>query len=246
MIKKTLAAQSEPSAVVKNERRKAIVAAHEEGLTPLINRIGVDERFKLEEHIAALGRYQQQLELNSGLGSDGPCGQISYTQGTSPLNVYRAQGDLAVSALACGITNVASIAFSGNQESWIPNDGTVDAVPALGDMANILNSGQDRQYYTALNEYMNKGVAHVINKLMQAGIFQDTVVLCVTNMGDTSNNTPDGGPITVASGISGFKGGLQKLNKDHYEIFPDVVRLMGLEGAVGQTIYNYSGGGLVV
>lgn len=232
--------------VGRYERHKAILAAHQAGLTPLVNRIGADERFKLEEHIAALENYQLKLEQNNQLFGTGPCGNITYTQGTSPLNLYRAQGDIAVTALACGMTNVVSIQFNNTQETWLANDGTPDAVPVVGDMAQVINGGTQFRYYAALNEYMNKGVAHIVNKLIQAGIFQDTVVLCVTEMGDTSNNSPDAGPITVASGITGFKGGLRNVGKDHYEIFPDVVHLLGLEWAVGQTIYKYSGGGIVV
>lgn len=237
----------------EKDRRRAIIAAHQDALAVILQRVGVDERFKLEAHLDALTHYEQreaqrrqQLQERNDALLAGPCGAINYTQGSSPLNMYRAQGDVAVTALACGLTHVASIQFNHTQETWMANDGTADAVPVRGDMKQVLNGGGQEQYYPALNEYMNKGVAHVINKLKEAAIFEQTVVLCVTEMGDTLNNSPDGGPITVATGISGFKGGTQKLNRDHYAIFPDVVRLLGLEWAINETIYDYGAGGIVV
>lgn len=234
-------------AITPFSRRTSILAAHQQGLNQLLGRVSAEERFKLEEHVATLERYQQKLEQNNYLVSDlGPCGKVSYTAGESPLNLYRAQGDIAVTALACGLTNVASIQFNNTQETWLANDGTADAVPVRGDMAQVLNGGGQDQYIPAMNEYMNKGIAHIINKLIQAGIYQDTVVLCVTEMGDSMNNSPDAGPITVATGISGFKGGRRNLTQEHFAIFPDIVRLMGLEAAINKTIYNYEGGGLVV
>lgn len=231
------------------ERRKSIVAAQQEGLTALMQRLSVDERFKLEEHLAALAHFEQRQQQtrddNNALVAGSSCGAINYTQGTSPLNMYRAQGDVAVTALSCGLTNVASIQFNNTQETWMANDGTADAVPVRGDMKQVLNGGQE-QYFPALNEYMNKGVAHVINKLKEANIFDQTVVLCITEMGDTINNTPENGPITVATGISGFKGGARQSGRDHYAIFPDVVRLLGLEWAINETIFDYGTGGIVV
>ena len=237
----------------EKNRRGSIITAHQDALAAIVQRLGVDERFKLEAHLNALTDYElrqeqkrQQLQARNDALLAGPCGAINYTQGGSPLNMYRAQGDVAVTALACGLTHVASIQFNHTQETWMANDGTADAVPVRGDMKQVLNGGGQEQYFPALNEYMNKGVAHVINKLKEANVFEQTVVLCVTEMGDTINNSPDGGPITVASGISGFKGGAQKLNRDHYAIFPDVVRLLGLEWAINETIYDYGTGGIVV
>jgi hypothetical protein len=225
------------------ERRKALIAAHQQGLDKILSQISVEERFKLEAHIGALERFQNRLDTRPVTGD---CGTVDYTKGETPLNLYRAQGDIAVTALACGLTNVASIQFNSTYEDWLPNDGTADAVPVAGDHGQVLNSGSFLTFGPAVNEYMNKGVAHIINKLIAAGIYQDTVVLCLTEMGNSTNNTPEAGPITLASGIAGLKVGKRNLNKDHYEIFPDVVRLMGLEWAQGQTIYKYSGGGLVV
>lgn len=229
------------------ERRKTILAAQQQGLDKILGQVNLDERYKLEAHIAALEQYHARLDATAQqVANTGPCGNVVYTAGNSPLNLYRAQGDLAVSALACGLTNVASIQFNNTQENWLPNDGTADAVPVVGDHAQVLNSGGQLAYLPAVNEYMNKGVAHIITKLMQAGIFQDTVVLCLTEMGDSVNNSPDAGPITVATGIAGFKGGRRNRSESHYKIFPDIIRLLGLEWAVNETIYNYSGGGIVV
>jgi hypothetical protein len=228
------------------DMHKAMLAAHKQGLDHLLADISREEQFKLEAHVSALEEYNKRIDILSQSASlNGACMPVNYTSGESPLNLYRAQGDIAVSALACGLTNVASIQFNNTSETWMPNDGTVDAVPVAGSYSSIIVGGMVT-YWPALNEYMNKGVAHIINKLMQAGIFQDTLVLCISEMGDTVNNSPDSGPITVATGISGFKGGHRKVQNNHYHIFPDVIKLLGLEEAINKTIYNYPGGGIIV
>jgi hypothetical protein len=221
-------------------RRRAVLTSQQESLQQLLKLIGLEERFKLEAHLAATMRLMKRIERDEAVLTS--CKSVEYTQGETPLNQYRAQGDVAVSALACGLTNVVSIQFNNTQCSWFPNDGSADAVPvpATVDHHNIIHGGRYVDQLAAINEYMNKGMAHIINRLIEEDIFKDTLLLCVSEMGDPFNNSPDRGPITVASGIAGFKGGNRNLNSDHYQIFPDVVKLLGLESAIGKTIHNYT------
>ncbi len=233
-----------------------MVDANKQGLDALRNKLGAEERYRLEAHVEALTILQNRIdreEMAAGGGGtggggtgggSGSCSAPGLTSGTSALQEYKAQGDIAVAALACGLTNVVSIQFNETQASWIPNDGTADAVAWNADHHQA-NHGNGASLLPAILEYMNKGVAHIIGKLQTAGIFNQTVVLVVSEMGDGQDHSAGNGPITVASGISGFKGGNRAVGSTHTNVFPDVIKLLGLQSSVGGMIHNYTGGGIV-
>ena len=179
-----------------------------------------------------------------GGGGGGSCSAPTLTGGNSPLNQYRAQGDIAAAALACGLTNVVSIQFNETQASWVGADGTADAVNWAPDhhQANHSNGAAQLPY---LIQYMNKGVAHLISRLKAEGIFNNTVVLVVSEMGDGQDHSAGDGPIIVASGISGLRSGYAKAGVSHYGIFADATKLLGLGSSVGGMIANYGSGGIV-
>jgi hypothetical protein len=62
-------------------------------------------------------------------------------------------------------------------------------------------------------------------------------------MGDGVNHTPDAGPIIVASGVSGLRAGNRAVGSDHYGVFPDIFKLLGIQGSAG--LANYGNGGIV-
>jgi Protein of unknown function (DUF1552) len=234
------------------DRKLSVLDANKQGLSALRNKLGLEERYRLETHLDTLTQLETRLHnastggsTSSGGSTGGSCTKPSITSSKSALVDYRAQGDIAVAALSCGITNVVSIQFNDTQASWLPGDGTADAVAFNADHHQVNHGGQALNLLPAVCEYMNKGVANIIDKLQKAGIYNQTVILCVSEMGDGVNHTPDAGPIVVASGISGFRGGNQNKSNDHYSIFPDVVKLLGLQSSVGGMIYNYGSGGFV-
>lgn len=213
----------------------------------------MEEQEKLGEHLDALTELERRLEnqkmsedTGGDTGGDGggeSCSAPNLTAGSTPLEMYRAQGDIASAALSCGLTNVVSIQFNETQASWVGADGSPDAVNWASDhhQANHANGAAQLPY---LVEYMNKGVAHLITRLKEANIYNDTVVVVVSEMGDGQDHSPGDGPIVVASG-SGVQGGYRKDSASHYGIFTDVTNLMGLQSDVGGVIASYSGGGHV-
>jgi arylsulfatase A-like enzyme len=137
---------------------------------------------------------------------------------------------------------VASIQFNETQASWVPADGTADAVNWTADHHQA-NHGNGSAMLPAIIEYMNKGVAHVIEKLIAAGIYDKTVVLVISEMGDGQDHSAGSGPITVASGM-GLKSGQRAAGGNHYAVFADVFRMLGLTPD-GRNVYNYGSGGIV-
>lgn len=232
------------------EKRLSILDANKKGLEALLqpNILSTEERYQLDTHLGVLtdleARLNRELESESGGGGGGgSCASPSLASGASPLQEYKAQGDIAVAALACGLTNVVSIQFNETQASWVPADGTADAVNWTADHHQA-NHGNGASMLPAIIEYMNKGVANVIAKLIAAGIYDKTVVLVISEMGDGQDHSAGSGPITVASGISGLKSGQRTASGTHYDVFADVFRLLGLTPD-GRNVYNYGSGGKV-
>lgn len=234
-----------------SQKRLDVLNANKAALDYLTkNVLGQDEIYQLETHLATLtdleARLKRELESEGsggGGGGGGSCTAPSLTSGSSPLQEYRAQGDIAVAALACGLTNVVSIQFSETQASWVPADGTADAVDWTADHHQA-NHGNGADKLPAILEYMNKGVANVITKLKAAGIYNQTVVLVISEMGDGQDHSAGSGPITVATGISGLKSGKRAVGGNHYAVFADVFRMLNLTPD-GRNVYNYGSGGIV-
>lgn len=239
------------------DRRRSILDANKAGLDALRNKLGAEERARLEGHLNALetleNRINQEEMAQAGSGGGdtgggstggGSCSAPAVGNGQSPLQLYRTQADIAVAALACNLTNVASIQFSDTQAGWLPNDGTPDAVNWNADHHQA-NHGGGLALLPDLVAYMNKGLAHLIGGLKSAGILDRTVVLCISEMGSGEDHSAGNGPIVVASGISGFRSGNRVAGSTHYDVFPDIFTLLGVESSVGGMLHNYGGGGIV-
>jgi hypothetical protein len=253
----TSSSSGSTSGPTASERKLAMLDANKQGLNAIRNKLGAEERYRLETHLESLTELETRLRNSAGSSSGGTSsggtssGGGSCTKPSNPatsksaLVEYRAQGDIAVAALACGLTNVASIQFNETQATWLPGDGTADAVAFAADHHQANHGGQGVGLLPAIHEYMNKGIANIIDKLQKAGIYNETVILLVSEMGDGVNHTADAGPIVVASGISGLRAGFRAVGGDHYNIFPDVIKLLGLQSSVGGVIAKYGNGGVV-
>ena len=237
------------------DRRLKVAQVNIEALNALQSKLGAFERDKLGFQMNSLKDLESQIlkaqmaEMsssgNTGGGGGGSCSAPGLSSGTTPLNTYRAQGDIAAKALACGLTNVVSIQFNETQASWFGNDGSPDSVNYAGDHHSAIHSGGFEQI-PYLIEYMNKGVAHLISKLKSEGVFNDTVVVVFSEMGDPSHTNEDA-PIIVASGIGGLRTGFRKDGAVHHGVFGDIARLMGLESSIADgTIGGYGSGGHVM
>lgn len=233
------------------DQRLRVLDANKAALDALERKLGATEREKLGEHLAALEELEQRVLLEQQRAADsgdnnsgGACSAPTLNGGTSPLNIYRSQGDIAVSALKCGLTNVVSIQFNETQATWVPNDGTADSVNWAQDHHQA-NHANGTAFLPDIIGYMNKGVEHIISRLKAEGIFNQTVVCVASEMGDGQEHTAPNGPIIVATGLSGLKSGEGRSSSSHLEVFNDVAKLMGLSSSIGGAIANYGRGGHV-
>jgi len=95
-------------------RKKSVIDLVRSEIGDLQNRVGKAERDKLEAHLAALHKVELGLQGGSSPTCDAPGAPIDvdpYDNASFP-DIGKAQMDLLVLSLACGMTNVASIQWS--------------------------------------------------------------------------------------------------------------------------------------
>lgn len=92
-------------------RRKSVLDAARADLAALYPRLGMAERHKLDDHVAALQKVEAGLDGAATAG--GACQKpAALSQVTSFADQGAQQMDLLVAALACGMTKVASLQWS--------------------------------------------------------------------------------------------------------------------------------------
>ena len=246
----------DPAAPSVFDQRRSVLDIHKAGIEAIRKKLSQAEKDRLDLHAEAIASMERRLTSEEmlangnngggdmGNGGGGACDGPNIGNPKSPLQTYKTQGDIAVAALKCGLTNVASIQFSETQASWYVNDGTPDAVNWNGDHHQA-NHGGGASKLPQIVGYMNKGVAHIVSELKKAGIFDQTVVCCFSEMGDGQGHSAGNGPIVVASGINGFKSVRRNVGGQHFKIYSDVFKLLGIQSAVGNTVFNYGNGGVV-
>jgi hypothetical protein len=93
-------------------RRKSILDAVTGDLADLRARVGADDRAKLEQHLTALRATESGLSAGSGCAKPAsPAAMDKWSNANIPA-LAKAQMDLLVTALACGMTKVATLQFT--------------------------------------------------------------------------------------------------------------------------------------
>lgn len=238
------------------EMRRAVLDANRTLLNKYKTKFGQDEIEKLDSHLGAIEELEGRLEFDEELaagGDTGGGGAGSCSAGQSypansamtPLEEYRGVADVAVLALSCGITNSISIQFNETQANWMPNTaGDPEAVAGLNGDHHGANHGGGQALIPQVIAYMHKGVAHLIQGLQDAGLYEDTCIVVWSEMGQGVDHTPSHGPIVIASG-SGVSSGAQATTTQHTAAFNDAAQVLGLGSQIGGALHNYNTGSLL-
>jgi hypothetical protein len=219
------------------ERRISVLDIARDELQDLHNRVGVAERIKLESHIEALFSVEQSL------GEVGGC-----EPGTAPsaLDVYdnvnfpaigRSQMDLAVAALACGMTNVASVQFSHTVGptvfSWL---GISEGHHSLshagdGDTSGVSDFVETERWYAEQFAYLVEKMMATPDPETGGSLLDSTVVLWAKELGDGRLHTCDDVPFVIAGdGGGAFRTGryVECGGQYHSKLLVSVCQAMGL------------------
>ena len=104
---------ADPNAVDKIlARKKSVIDLVSGELDSLKTRVGKEEQIKLEEHLAALRKVETGLQGPGTCAVPVPPGEVDPYLNDAFPDIGRAQTDLMVLALSCGMTRVASIQWN--------------------------------------------------------------------------------------------------------------------------------------
>lgn len=216
---------NDPAALAKVERErrlgKSLLDYWREDLSRLSARSPASERDKLEQHTEALRELEKRLdpELNGCTppAAPDPSGfplLDAYGGGEPYFDlITNLQIDLLAQALSCGVAHVGTLFLADlsrtHLDPTLPDDVHIDVAHRYtsggraggGDPASWLPLARQ-------NRYTYSKLARLLQRLDQLGILEQTVLIALSDMGDTSRHTSRQVPALLAGGWGGrLKGG---------------------------------------
>lgn len=224
----------------------SVLDANKAALDALKTKLGQSEKEKLEAHFASLERIEQRIkganEPAEGACSTGTGANMYPEQGF--LGKIKSQSDNIVNAFQCGLTRVASLQISNQQAKWVGTNSGEHSTKFTDDHHQACHAGATVQDNVEMVRYLNKGVAYLISELKAKGLFENTLLMTVTDMGDGQDHTAGNAPMLIASGLPGFRSGVREAGSNE-GVFVDAIRGMNLEAFVGGDgpIFDYKKSG---
>ena len=226
----------EEAAKLRDRRQRVIdiLAAETKALR---TEAGSEERYKLDAHLDALASLEQ------GLLAGGSCDAPVAPSIGNPMidteipGVTRAQIDLAVTGLACGLTNVVTIQLSHTVSpsvfSWV--DGVNEGHHALSHIDDSNAAGVAQ--FAACERWSAEQFAYLLAQLEalpepdgEGTMLDNSVVLWAKEMGDSRAHVCSDVPFVLAGGSGCFNTG-QYLSFDgepHNKLMVSICHAMGL------------------
>jgi hypothetical protein len=148
-------------------RRKSVIDLVSEEIRAVAPRIDRGDRLKLEQHLQGLSAIEKRLNTPQSPGTGGKCGgpkirpMIDLASNESFPELLGIQNSLAVAALACDLTRVASMqwsrSFSQVRHTWA---GVSAEHHTLSHMTSATNQQQkyqiDRWYHERMAEFLKQ------------------------------------------------------------------------------------------
>lgn len=184
-------------------------------LKSLRNKLGQDEKERLDTHQAALERIENQI--TAALSGDGP--DLDAFRPTLPAaQTYKGkivaegklQVDILLAAMKAGLTNVGVLQIGNHQGTW-SGDGTQFS----GTLHNAAHGDPNRGNvdFNEMIRHLSEVPAYCIRRLMDEDspdggkLIDSTVFVQVTCMGNGMSHDPALAPFLVATRMPGFKSG---------------------------------------
>jgi len=218
-------------------RRGSVLDVARDELLDLRGRIGVQERIKLDTHLAAIAAMEQGLNTTTTC-EPGVAPQFAggvYENASFPL-IGQAQMDLAVTALACGMTNVVSLQWAHTVSpvvfSWL---GQSEGHHSLSHIGDSDQSGVDR--FVAAERWFAERFTELVLALDalpdpegDGTLLDSTVVLWAQEMGDGRAHVCEDVPFILAGAPSCFTPGryLELGSRNHAGLLVSVANAFGL------------------
>lgn len=221
---------------VGTKRKKSVLDVNRQALAKIQSRLGAFEKQRLDQHMAAIERLEDEIDLaasqsvpefcktpvwNTG-GFSGPMTDDQFT------TIFGLQADTIVLAMQCNMTKIASIQLGTHQADF--------SVPGQGGSYHGVIHGGGPGGYTAYRSYLCARVAQLIEKLRDAqdtdgsSMLESTLVVQVTDMGDGNAHSGTDAPFFLAGGSSIVRGGQVVSASRHTQILDTVLEAFGVAG----------------
>ncbi len=190
--------------------RQVVDFAHRE-YTSIRDRLGTDDRARIEAHIEGLDDIARRLDNPTSIGAacvipeeDGT--GIDYRLTENYPMVGQLQMDMLVSAFACDVTRVASLQWDhsvGNQTfPWL---GITTGHHTISHEEDITNP---RELLTQINTWYAEQLAYLIQKMKDVPegggtMLDNTAIVWVNELGDGASHTRSDIPIVLAGSAGG-------------------------------------------
>jgi hypothetical protein len=213
-------------------RRKSVLDFVLNDANNLRARLPANERYKMDDHLAAIRAVETSLFPPPG----GPSSAAACTSATSPGTpdptnmtnfplIGKAQMDLAVLALRCGLAPVVSLQWSFTVSpvvfSWL----------GLSSGHHDLSHAQNADFITAERWYAQQ-FAYLVGQLSSAGLLQDTLVVWVKELADSSLHNAVSVPFVIAGQAGGSIQTGRLVNfggVSHHLLLASIAQAMGLD-----------------
>lgn len=201
-----------PPNVENDDSFLSVFDAHAKALKSIKNKLGKDEKDRLDAHVTSLADVQTKLETLKEKPFDiAQCNRPNGTDSRHTRELGMAQADIIVAALACGLTNVATLQVGDNKAyfGWDPacNCASIhDDGSHGGNMDLFLNTMGAQQEVAA---YLLKKLTETTD-LNGETLYSNSVFASVNCMGSGYTHQSQGSPWLLATPLPGFKTGFNK------------------------------------
>lgn len=219
----------------KRARRQSVIDLARDELIDIRRRVGRAEQEKLDGHLASLRSLERSL-FGEGLACPAPLepDPLGKDVNDNFPAILDSQLRLAVAALACGMTKVASVQLSHTVSpvvfSWAGNTDGHHSLSHASDQ-QVAQIGQ----FVAAERYCAQQFGVLLDLLKatpdpEGGTLLDsTVVLWAKEMGDSRAHVCESVPFVLAGG--GFRGGryLRYDGQSHSHLLVSICHALGLQ-----------------
>ncbi|MCH9685084.1 MAG: DUF1552 domain-containing protein [Deltaproteobacteria bacterium] len=250
-----LALNPEQMARLRAERL-SVIDFLDRDLARIDSRVSAADRNKIEAHVDAVRGIEQRLTNGVGANCEVPDipGGLNPNSNAAFPEVGRAQMDMLVAALACGVTNVGSIMWGGapygNDFSWVDGVSGNDTFHSLSHAATNNAGAQDQ--LEAISRWYTQQFAYFVQRLKDipegdGTLLDNTMVLWVTENARSNNHSGNNMPYVIAGRAGGSLTPGRFLTYDsvpHNQLLVSVCQAMG-HGIEQFGDPQYGSGGLV-
>jgi hypothetical protein len=250
---------ADPAAVKKMMgRKKSILDFVGTNLDDFRKRLGTDDRASIDSHFTAIRELETQLQASATTNAGGggacamPTGMINIDDRAQYPNIQKAHMNLMVSALKCGVTNVATLQHGDSSGNSINFGAFVPGLPAMSknnykspyrnwhDLGhNPVMDGQDHK--KIVDTWYMARYSELITQMKAVpeeggSLFDNTVMVIGNHMQEGANHDAQKNPFMVAAGKNmGLKTGqcFASAGKPVGALFADVLDVLGVQHTYG-------------